>query len=70
MECGINCCEGDGCCGSDCQTKHDNSQLGDLGDRDPFWFDCVPPGTYDFTQAQAACAQFTGDVVGVHYWDG
>jgi hypothetical protein len=65
-ECGTNCCEGTGCCGVggvDCQTMHNNNQVGDESDRDPFWFDCVASGTYNLTQALAACAQFTGDIL-------
>jgi len=61
-KCGTGCCEGTGCCGSNCQTRHTNNQTSDAGGRDPYWFDCVPWGTYNLTQALAACTRFTGDV--------
>ncbi len=41
-------CEGGGCCGTGCQTKHDNG----TGQN---WYDCVALDTFDITQAKAAC---------------
>jgi len=50
VKCGTNncTCVGDGCCGTDCEVKHDNG----LGQS---WFDCTAYKTYDATQAAKAC---------------
>jgi hypothetical protein len=45
---GVCSCEGDGCCGTGCQIKH-NTGLGQN------WFDCVAYGTYTSSQAGKAC---------------
>jgi hypothetical protein len=53
-------CAGIGCCGGGaCQQSHANG----LGQK---WFDCVATGTYNATQALAACAAFTGDASQCH----
>jgi hypothetical protein len=46
-------CEGFGCCGTECQTKHSNGIGG-------HWFDCQPLDTYNSTQALQACLSHTG----------
>jgi hypothetical protein len=47
-------CASPGCCGTACQSRHDDG----LGQT--FW-DCTPSGTYNQTEAFAACAAFTGN---------
>jgi hypothetical protein len=43
-----------GCCGTGCQTKHDNG----LSDN---FYDCAATGTHDAAEALAACVAHTGD---------
>jgi hypothetical protein len=53
-------CKGSGCCGGGtCQVQHSNG----VGQS---FFDCVPLGTYDQTQATSACVAFTGDATLCH----
>jgi hypothetical protein len=47
-------CTGTGCCGSSCQTAHSNG----VGQT---FYDCQALGTYNQTQAMAACVAFTHD---------
>lgn len=47
-------CIGTACCGTGCQSAHQNG----LGN---YFFDCEPLGTRTLTQAVAACRAFTGD---------
>ncbi|MBI2394446.1 MAG: hypothetical protein HYV09_33050 [Deltaproteobacteria bacterium] len=46
-----------GCCSGGCQTKHSNGA-------GQTWFDCVPLGTHDFTQAGAARQAWTSTRTG------
>ena len=48
-------CIGTACCGSGCQSAHQNGLGG-------YFFDCEPLGTHTLTQAAAACLAHTGDI--------
>jgi hypothetical protein len=52
-------CAGPGCCSGGCMTRHDDG----VGQA---FFDCAPAGTFDQTEATAACAAFTGDATQCH----
>ena len=47
-------CNTPACCGGSCQTTHANGLGGN-------YYDCVDAGTYDTTQATAACASYTSN---------
>jgi hypothetical protein len=52
-------CVGDGCCGNDCQIRHDvGLAAAGPGGRPVHWYDCVPYGTYDRDQAMKACTAY------------
>jgi hypothetical protein len=51
--CGSRTCSTPFCCDGGCATAHANG----LGQ---FFYDCMPPSTFDVTQAFGACVAFTG----------
>jgi hypothetical protein len=53
--CGTHMCSTPLCCDGGCANTHSDG----LGH---FFYDCVPPGTFNLTQAFAACAAFTGNM--------
>jgi hypothetical protein len=59
VTCASGCeCQGNGCCGSSCQTQH---ATGVAGGAASVFYDCTGPGVYTETLANDACAAYTGD---------